>query len=146
MHRILLTVCPAYESSRRMRRSLPACRKNNSQLLIDHPSRFRSIKSTFPLVGCAPFMLAANADAPVQKGYLPSGGSRRRRSCPEHPPVDAHLEWGGRLRHALELLDKAHNDVARDEDNGFAQGLQQRALEHIDKAHRHVKEAIEIVR
>jgi hypothetical protein len=63
----------------------------------------------------------------------------------EHPPVDAHMEWGGRLRRALELLDKAHNDIAREEDNGFAQGLQQRALEHIDKAHHHVKEAIEIV-
>ncbi len=62
----------------------------------------------------------------------------------DHPPVDAHLEWGGRLRRALELLDKAHNDIAHEEDNGFAQGLQARALEHIDKAHHHVKEAIEI--
>jgi hypothetical protein len=63
----------------------------------------------------------------------------------DHPPVDAHLEWGGRLRRALELLDKAHNDIAHEEDNGFAQGLQARALEHIDKAHHHVKEAIEII-
>jgi len=38
----------------------------------------------FPFVGCAPFTLAANADAPVRKGYLPSDGSRRRRSCPGH--------------------------------------------------------------
>jgi hypothetical protein len=63
----------------------------------------------------------------------------------DHPPVDAHLEWGGRLHRALELLDKAHNDIAHEEDNGFAQGLQQRALDHIDKAHNHVKEAIEII-
>jgi hypothetical protein len=63
----------------------------------------------------------------------------------DHPPADAHLEWGGRLRRALELLDKAHNDIAHEEDNGFAQGLQARALEHIDKAHHHVKEAIEII-
>jgi hypothetical protein len=63
----------------------------------------------------------------------------------DHPPVDAHLEWGGRLHRALELLDKAHNDIAHEEDNGFAQGLQQRALDHIDKAHHHVKEAIEII-
>jgi hypothetical protein len=64
----------------------------------------------------------------------------------DHPPVDAHMDWTGRLHRALELVNKAHNDVAHEEDNRFAQGLQQRALEHIDKAHRHVEEAIEVVR
>jgi hypothetical protein len=63
----------------------------------------------------------------------------------EHPPVDAHLDWPGRLHRAIELLDKAHNDIAREEDNGFAQGLQQRALGHIDRAHHHVEEAVEIL-
>lgn len=47
---------------------------------------------------------------------------------------------------AAELLNKAHNDIAREEDNAAAQGLQQRALEHIDKAYRHVEEAIQIIR
>ena len=61
------------------------------------------------------------------------------------PPIDVHLDWRGRLRKAIELIDKAHNDVAREEDNKFAQGLQQRALEHIDKAHHHVEEAIHLV-
>jgi hypothetical protein len=42
------------------------------------------------------------------------------------------------------LLDKAHADVARDEDNQFAEGLQQRALKHIDKAKREVYEAIRL--
>ncbi len=64
----------------------------------------------------------------------------------DHPAVDTHMDWGGRLHRAVELLDKAHNDVAQEEDNGFAQGLQRRALEHIDKAHHHVEEAIQIVR
>jgi len=63
----------------------------------------------------------------------------------DHPPVDAHLPWGGRLHKALDLLDKAHNDISREEDDPAAQGLQQRALEHIDKAHRHVEEAIALV-
>jgi hypothetical protein len=63
----------------------------------------------------------------------------------DHPPVDAKVDWRGRLHRALELLNKAHNDVAQEEDNGFAQGLQQRALEHIDKAHHHVEEAIHLV-
>jgi hypothetical protein len=60
----------------------------------------------------------------------------------DHPPVDADLDWGGRLRHALQLLNRAHEDIAKEEDNQFAQGLQQRALEHIDKAHHEVEEAI----
>jgi hypothetical protein len=64
----------------------------------------------------------------------------------DHPPVDAHLDWAGRLHRALELVNKAHNDIAQEEDNAFAQGLQQRALEHIDKAHHHIEEAIQIVR
>jgi hypothetical protein len=64
----------------------------------------------------------------------------------DHVPVDARIDWPGRLHRALELVNKAHNDVAQEEDNRFAQGLQQRALEHIDKAHRHIEEAIEIVR
>jgi hypothetical protein len=82
-----------------------------------------------------------DAIAEIKKASIEDG-----KDLNDHPPVDAHLEWGGRLRRAAELLDKAHNDISREEDNGFAQGLQQRALDHIDKAHHHVKEAIEIVR
>src|SRR5271170_3488296 len=35
----------------------------------------------------------------------------------DHPPVDAHMDWTGRLHRALELVNKAHNDVAQEEDN-----------------------------
>ena len=64
----------------------------------------------------------------------------------EHPPVDNHMPWGGRLHKALELIDSAHRDVAREEDDPAAIGLQHRALEHIDLARRHVREAIDLVR
>ena len=60
----------------------------------------------------------------------------------DHPPVDVHLDWGGRLHRAIELLNKAHADISQEEDNQFAQGLQQRAMGHIDKAHHEVEEAI----
>jgi hypothetical protein len=60
----------------------------------------------------------------------------------DHPPVDAKMDWPGRLHRALELLNKAHADIAKEEDNRFAEGLQERALGHIDKAHHHVEEAI----
>ena len=62
----------------------------------------------------------------------------------DHLPVDTNLDWPGRLHQAVMLLDKAHADVARDEDNKFADGLQQRALKHIDKAKRDVFEAIRL--
>jgi hypothetical protein len=64
----------------------------------------------------------------------------------EHPPVERTLPWAGRLHKALELIDAAHNDVAREEDDPRSQGLQARAIAHIDRARAHVKEAIEIVR
>jgi hypothetical protein len=63
----------------------------------------------------------------------------------DHPAVDVGLDWRGRLHRSLELVNKAHNDVAQEEDNTAAQGLQQRALQHIDKAHKHIEEAIHIV-
>ena len=60
----------------------------------------------------------------------------------DHAPVDSRLDWPGRLHRAIELLDRAHQDIAREEDNRFAEGLQAKALGHIDKAHHHVEEAI----
>src|SRR5271155_314188 len=64
----------------------------------------------------------------------------------DHPPVDTRMPWDGRLHRALQLLDKAHQDISQEEDNRFAQGLQERAFVHIDKAHHHVEEAISLVR
>jgi hypothetical protein len=53
----------------------------------------------------------------------------------DHPPVDAHMDFSGRYHRALELLDKAHNDIAREEDDPRVRGLRNRALHHIDEAH-----------
>jgi hypothetical protein len=63
----------------------------------------------------------------------------------EYPPVDVGLDYRGRLHRAMELLNKAHQDLAREEDNPAAQGLQQRAFDHIDKARHEVGECIRIV-
>ena len=82
-----------------------------------------------------------DAIAEIKKAAIDDG-----KDINDHAPVDARMDWTGRLRRAVELLNKAHNDVAQEEDNASAQGLQQRALEHIDKAHRHVEEAIEVLR
>jgi hypothetical protein len=80
------------------------------------------------------------AIAEIKKASIDDG-----KDLNDHPPVDAGLGWPGRLHRALELLDKAHRDVTQEEDNAFAQGLQARAILHIDKAHHHVEEAIHLV-
>ncbi len=63
----------------------------------------------------------------------------------DHPPVDAGLDHTGRLHRARQLLDKARQDIGHEEDNGFAQGLQQRSFGHIDHAIHDVDEAIRVV-
>jgi hypothetical protein len=60
----------------------------------------------------------------------------------DHPPVDAGMDRPGRFHRALELLDKAHNDIAREEDDPSVRGLRDRALHHIDEAHRIVDHLI----
>ena len=62
----------------------------------------------------------------------------------DHEPVDAKLDWPGRLHRSIELLKKARTDISQEEDNRFARGLQDRAYEHIDKAIRHAEEAVAI--
>lgn len=64
------------------------------------------------------------------------------KNLEDHPAVDAHLKRTDRFHKALELLDKAHNDVARVEADEGARGLRNRAIQHIDEAHRTVDRAI----
>lgn len=60
----------------------------------------------------------------------------------DHPAIDAHLAKTDRFHKALELLDKAHNDVKEGESDKAAVGLQDRALVHVDAAHRSVEAAL----
>jgi hypothetical protein len=66
------------------------------------------------------------------------------KNLEDHPGIDSHLRWVGRLNKAASLLDKAHDDVAKEEDNASEQGLQARILGHIGRAHKHVEEAISL--
>ena len=67
------------------------------------------------------------------------------KNIDDHLPVDKKMDWTGRLHRSRELLDKAHQDVAHEEDDPATRGLQARVLDHIDKAHHNVDEAIAIV-
>jgi hypothetical protein len=80
------------------------------------------------------------AIAEIKKASIDDG-----KDLDDHPPVDAGLDHVGRLHRAKQLLDKAHQDIAHEEDNSFAQGLQQRAFGHIDHAIHHVDDAIRLV-
>jgi len=60
----------------------------------------------------------------------------------DHPPIDAKLDWPGRLHRSLELLRKARADVNEEEDNDFARGLKHRAIERIDGAINFVEQGI----
>jgi hypothetical protein len=64
------------------------------------------------------------------------------KNIEDHPPVDERNDHAGRLHEAVDFLKKARQDVAHDEDNKFAQGLQARAYMHIDAAINATKRAI----
>src|ERR1700726_431431 len=51
------------------------------------------------------------ATSAIKKAAMDDG-----KDLNDHPPVDAHMDWAGRLHRALELVNKAHNDVAQEED------------------------------
>jgi len=61
----------------------------------------------------------------------------------DHPPIDAGMDRMGRFHRAQELLDKARNDIAREEDDSSVRGLRDRALHHIDEARHIVDKLIE---
>ena len=64
------------------------------------------------------------------------------KNVEDHPQEDAHLDRPGRLHHALELLHKAKDDVAREEDNPEARDLRNRIVQHTDLAIEATKHAI----
>ena len=64
------------------------------------------------------------------------------KNLSDHPAIDEHMDRRGRFHRALELLDKAHHDVDYKEDDPAVRGLRDRALRHIDEAHRMVEHII----
>jgi hypothetical protein len=59
-----------------------------------------------------------------------------------HPGEDANLDHPGRLHHAIELLEKAHDDLAQEEDNPVARSIKRRAIDHVDKALTATRQAV----
>jgi len=64
------------------------------------------------------------------------------KNVQDHPHEDAKIDRPGRLHHALELLKKAKQDVAREEDNPEARELRHRIVQHTDRAIEATRHAI----
>ena len=60
----------------------------------------------------------------------------------DHPPVDAGMGRPGRFGEALRVLDKTWADLNKEEDNGEARMLRNRALKHLELAREWIKKAI----
>jgi len=56
------------------------------------------------------------------------------KNLADHPPVDEYPDRRGRIHEAVKFLQKARDDISREEDNGYANGLRDRAIGHIDGA------------
>ncbi len=56
------------------------------------------------------------------------------KNIADHPPVDEYPDHRGRIHEAVKFLQKARADIAREEDNAWANGLRDRAIGHIDGA------------
>jgi hypothetical protein len=56
------------------------------------------------------------------------------KNLADHPPVDERSDHRGRIHEAIDFLRKARADISGGEDNGFANGLRDRAIGHIDGA------------
>jgi hypothetical protein len=60
--------------------------------------------------------------------------------------IDRGIDRPGRLHRALQALQRAHADVANEEDDPYAVGLRNRAIRSIDRAIAHVRRAIDDTR
>jgi hypothetical protein len=60
----------------------------------------------------------------------------------ERPHEDADLDRPGRLHRAVDLLEKVHGDLDREEDNPQARGPKHRAIDHVDRAIEATRHAI----
>lgn len=54
------------------------------------------------------------------------------KNIADHPPVDEVADRRGRIHEAVRYLQNARADIAREEDNAYANGLRDRAVGHID--------------
>ena len=88
--------------------------------------------------------LEGNAISEIDRaiGEVKKAAREDDKDLANHPREDADLDRPGHLHRAVELLEKAHEDLAREEDNPEARELKHRALDHVDRALEAAKHAM----
>jgi hypothetical protein len=85
-------------------------------------------------------LAVAEVDRAIAEAMRAAGEDGKNVAQDEHE--DAALVHGGPLHHAQDLLIKARQDVAQEEDNPEVRRLQGRIVEHIDRALDATRQAI----
>ncbi len=73
----------------------------------------------------------------------------KKAAIDDHKDINDHVgvqevpDRQGRLHRALDLLRKTHNDLNKEEDNAWAQGLKGRAMHDVDEAARFTEKAMQ---
>jgi Sec-independent protein translocase protein TatA len=75
-------------------------------------------------------------------GEIKKAAREDEKNLHNHPRDDANLERPGRLHRAVESLEKAHGDLAKEEANPETRELKRRALDHVDRAIEAAKHAV----
>jgi len=83
--------------------------------------------------------VSANEDVAITEinkaiGEIKKAAIDDGKNIEDHPNGDVPADNPGRLHKALELLNKVHSDVAREEDDPVTRGLRDHAVGHIDAA------------
>jgi|SRR5580658_1261169 hypothetical protein len=91
--------------------------------------------------------VSANEDVAVTEinkaiGAIKNAAIDDGKNIDDHVNVDVPNDNRGRLHKALELLNKVHSDVAREEDDPVTRQLRDRAVAHIDAARDATKGAL----
>jgi hypothetical protein len=94
--------------------------------------------------------VSANEDVAVTEinkaiGAIKHAAIDDGKNIDDHPNVDLPGDNRGRLHKALDLLNKVHSDVGREEDDPFTRQLRDKAVVHIDGAIDATKGAITAV-
>ena len=83
--------------------------------------------------------VSANEDVAITEINKAIGEIKRAaiddgKNIEDHPAMDVPADARGRLHKALEILNKVHADVAREEDDPLTRQLRDKAVVHIDAA------------
>ncbi len=83
--------------------------------------------------------ISANEDVAITEINKAIGEIKRAaiddgKNIEDHPAMDVPADARGRLHKALEILNRVHADVAREEDDPLTRQLRNKAVGHIDAA------------